>query len=517
MKRFSLGFLFTIFTVFLAASTGFACPSGSFDVSQNGAVPNDANPDSSAIQSAVANTSNSVVCIPAGLYLIDSQIDIDRDDLVITGDGVDSILRLESGTNVTIFRIGAKENTPGVAHNIVIQKLFLDGDGHTGQTSSNANFFGIFVEQGEDVVLRDLYLDSFVHDSIAAGAGYEPNKDLLIERVRVNKAGRNAIAILFAEGVIIRDCVLDSNQDPGTWGAVSGNGIDVEVEGQDPVTNGGWVTDLTIENNVSTHTNLNSGGTAITLQPAYGPIDGVDITGNIAIEKGIVSRGAGQWVNQNVNINSNWVGILDATAGIWAYAFSANDTGTFNDNVATNYSSYYYASLLLSHSKNISGADNKFYRPSYANYFNLNGIEIPLPYTANENCDILDTLDNGHTSSRIVYWDWISYPQTHTQGTLIGDANSQATWVTNNNSTPTGSPSITGISVSGKNLLVTATDPSGSPMKVVVLLNGLPIGMAPVVSGTATVPLQEFAVSGDDFEVRAYNHHGKNVIDTYTH
>jgi hypothetical protein len=512
------------FLLVCSSAAGAACPSGSYSILSYGAVANDSSPDGKAFQNAVEDVpANAVLCFPSGVYLLDRQITVRRDDLTITGEGISSVLKMMDGVNVTMLKIGDGNVTPQVtSRRITVEKLAFDGNLHSGLTSGGENFFGIWIVRGEDIILRDLYLEEFFHDSITVSNGEVPNLDILIERVRVEKANRNAIHIGYGEDVIIRNCVLDKNQDEATWGLSSGNAIDVEVEGYDPATGeGGWVKRLTIEDTFMRHTNLNAAGAAVTLQPAYGPIDDVTVQRNLALEKGMGSAGANYYSaagtllhNTNIKFNSNWISIINSLAGVSGHLFKWTDYGEFNDNVITNYYNGNSHMMTILGATFITGYDNRFYRLVQVNNLYNAAFFVYTPYWQNQRVNFYNTTDNGWSDSKIIHYD----PATGgiaSAGTI--GASSQVTWNNNSNSIPTNAPSITSAQITSGNLVVQTTEPNSLPVRVVALRNSLPIGMKGATGGTTTFVLPAPAVSGDVFEVRAYNQHGREATYTFTY
>lgn len=510
----------------LSFAASAACPGGSYSVLTYGAVPNDSRADGKSIQNAINGVpANAVLCVPSGVYLMDRQINILRDDLTITGEGISSVLKMQTGYNYTIFKMGSDDVSPHVtAHGITVEKLAFDGNLNTGTTPGGGNFFGIWVLRGENITLRDLYFEEFYHDAITVANGEAPNKNVLIERVRTEKINRNPIHIGYAEDSIIRNCILDKNADETTWGLVSGNAIDVEVEGYDPATGeGGWVKRLTIEDNFTRHTNLNAAGASIILQPAYGPIDDITIQRNLTLEKGIGSAGADVYSqgntllhNTNIKINSNWVSFINSGVSVGAFGFAFTDYGEFNDNIGTNYCCGDSTMIGLHGATLIDGYNNRFYRP-VDTYLGNNLFKVVVPYWQNYRVRIYNTTDNGWLDSRIVHYDpSLPYPFNMASASVIG-ASSTATFITNPNAAPTNNPSITSAQISSGDLVVQTTEPNGLAVRVVALRNSLPIGMKTAVSGTTTFVLPAPAVSGDVFEVRAYNQHGREATYSFTY
>lgn len=60
---------------------------GATNIQSYGAIPNDGNDDSSAIQSAIDATSFGVIYFPAGEYVLETPIIIDKSNIVLVGDG----------------------------------------------------------------------------------------------------------------------------------------------------------------------------------------------------------------------------------------------------------------------------------------------------------------------------------------------------------------------------------------------------------------------------------------------
>jgi len=524
MKKFT-AIVFSVFCLFACSSAASAaCPAGSYSILKYGAVPNDSAADGEAFQNAVNRLpAKAVLCFPKGVYLIDRQVNVKRDDLTIRGEGISSVLRMMKGVNVTMLKIGDGNSSPQVtAKRITLEKIAFDGNLNSGLTGDRQNFFGIWVVRGENITFRDMFIEKFFHDAITVANGEVPNVNILFERVRSERSKRNAIHIGFGQDIIFRNCILDTNQDEATWGVTSGNAIDVEIEGYYPPTKeGGWVKRLTIEDTFFRHTNLGAAGGAIALQTGSGPIADVTVQRNIALEKGFASTGAdfksgaGNLLhNTNIKFYSNWISTIAPGAAFSGFVLKWTDNSELNDNVVTNYANGNFHMVWLAGVNNISGNNNSSYRFFQADNPWNDVFYVEAPYTQNQRVKFLNTMDNGWTDSRIVHYD--ASNAKIQSASIIGASLSTVTWINNPKPIPTNSPSIKSAQISSGNLVVRTTEPNSLPVRVVALRNSLPIGMKASIAGTATLVLPERAVKGDVFEVRAYNQHGREATYKFT-
>jgi Pectate lyase superfamily protein len=553
--------------------TSCSCANDTVSVTCFGATPNDGISDTAVIQSAINSVpDNWTIYFPTGRYAIDQSLVINRNNLTLTGDGINSELYTPQGTNVILLKIAdevVSQQCPAVVPtNIVLQQLSLSGDLNKGQASQNfANLFGILIRNGENLVLKDLLVKDFGLEGISLSGGTHIPKNISFLRLRTQRIRRNAFHLGYGENITIQDSVFeDTGDDVWLPAPNSGSAIDLETEGLDMICNPlpivqrvPFVYDFKIYNSLFKSPNSQTSKGGVQLAFSSGPVRKVDVANNVLINSGGISSVGftfttddWSWIHdvdsrvgksariRDVNISSNWISNLHPSGDIATTALSVYASGdspdsqgfngvTVNNNALTVYQvGGNNRPFQFSTNKEITGNNNKTFRPYQITTDPVSGaynflwrrdqpsyfLPPQTPNYDNYNVQILNTFDNGYVGSRLNCYD----PPVWAFCSSIGGAGNQLTWVNNPNPTPTTSPTINSVSVFNKlNLNISATDSNGSPVRVMVLRNGLPLGLKDTVNGSVSFSLSRKAIRGDVFYVQAFNQNGQFSEYTYTY
>lgn len=281
---------------------GITAPlSPTFNVRMFGAKGDGITDDSTAIQAALdsVSTGGGTVFVPAGDYRISESLVISKDGTTFTGVGSTSIIRLMDGatrTGISLpFRTGGSVDTSVIVRNVTISNMVIDGNHNAPDPTS---YFGIWVQQAYYVTISGVIVRNWVSDGIAIANGYTANDHVTVENSLIKTCARNGIHVGYSTNTVIRGNYI-TDIPSQSWGASSGNGIDVEVEGynesstvpspyigpwllnQFGIRNIPYVVELTIENNIIERMNTQTAGDGIALQPAFGPISNVTVSGNV--------------------------------------------------------------------------------------------------------------------------------------------------------------------------------------------------------------------------------------------
>lgn len=104
------------------------------------------------------------IVVRAGTYIVDSTIDIDRDNLIIGGEGVGTVFVLADGANCPVFLVGRPQQNPTVKRrNIILRDLRIDGNraNQTQETCANRPFLTnncITLREVEDCSVENVVL-----------------------------------------------------------------------------------------------------------------------------------------------------------------------------------------------------------------------------------------------------------------------------------------------------------------------------------------------------------------------
>jgi hypothetical protein len=258
-------------------------PAAVISVRDYGAKGDGSADDSAAIQAALHGAApGATVLVPPGVYLLESTLDITRSDVKLVGVGKESILRRRPRTYETMIAVplvGPAYQRDLLPRNVVISRLTIDGNKVEPRAPEAENFLGIGVWQARNLVLSELTLLDHYHDAIGVANGYEHSRDVRIEKVHVVRAGRNGIHLGQGTGLSVSLAHVEDTPSP-QWrpdGKVSGNGLNIEVEGyQDNAV----VDQVTISDSIFDRINATGAGAGLIIQPAYGPVYDVVIKNN---------------------------------------------------------------------------------------------------------------------------------------------------------------------------------------------------------------------------------------------
>lgn len=376
-----------------------AAPSSTVSVKDFGAKGDGVTDDAPAIQAAVDSlpTSGGTVFVPAGDYRLGDSIVIGHDNITLTGQGASSVLRLvdgvvESGIILPAHYSSTVTLDPTlIVHHVTISNLVLDGN-HNPNVYYDVpghppDYFGVFVRQGSDVTLSGLIVRNWSSDGIEVGnSGGAPVDRCTIENCLISGVGRSGIAIGFATNTVVKD--NDITDTPSQWWRpAAGCAIDVEVEGWNaaqtyPGFAGAfphpYVDGLTIEDNILERQNSNTAGAAIALQPGYGPVSNVTITGNLisnhqnGVQAGTTPSFGTIPGLDHVTIANNWVDTptLAATGRGFDFGYATHDL-TITNNVVHDQAGNLANGVYLSDVTGATVSGNTFMRDRNAGYTNI--------------------------------------------------------------------------------------------------------------------------------------------------
>lgn len=123
------------------------------------------------------------VFIPAGIYTCATPIIIDRDNIIVRGEGAATLLRVADKANVPVFVMGQTKRTPDTTrHYIQIKNLYIDGNRTTqtlecmGGVCSNEfplRNNGITIRRCEDCVVDNVTVRSAISGGLVTELGCE--------------------------------------------------------------------------------------------------------------------------------------------------------------------------------------------------------------------------------------------------------------------------------------------------------------------------------------------------------
>lgn len=302
--------------------------------------------DAAAIQAALDSVpaGGGTVYLPPGDYRIGTTLAITVSGTTFKGAGASaSVLRLADGVKVSGVGIPGPfspvMNPADVVDGVTVSDLCLDGN-HNANPSSGY-YYPLFAAQTSNLLFTRNLVRNWPSDGFSASNGNTVNTNLTVSYCRFDGNGRNGIHFGFVCTGLIDNCYV-TDCPSQYWGAAAGNGIDVEVEGNNqnsvawpgagtisPSTSP-YVYGLTISNNVIRRVAAATAGDAIALQPAYGPAQHLTVSGNVlcgyqlAVETtgslGLYGVAAGI---SDVTVENNWVAD-DAAIAVAGYPFAVS-------------------------------------------------------------------------------------------------------------------------------------------------------------------------------------------------
>ncbi len=556
------------------------CPNSTVPVTCYGAVPDDGGGDSAAIQQAINRVPDGwTVFFPAGVYVIDQGLYMERSNINLLGEGIQSELKTPQRTSLEPFTVLSMprnetyqfgcvpvppsappgtyvyNNTP---RNITIEKLAFNGDFNQPDgcpvTEDCGPLNGIWILQGEDITIRDVLLKQFSREGITIALGSVIPKNILLQRIRTQSIRRTAVYFGLGENLRLEDSSLE---DEGSgWPEHSSVAIDVEVEGGDVECHfggvlpehihGGYVYNSTIKNTLIISPTSEESRGGVNFTPAQGPIRKALFQGNVVVNStGVTTAGypypadppyddvrdprvGDSRLIRELDISQNWISNLHTSAvypwgnmsvqfeytGYAPDAYGPNDV-RFNDNTLTFFpNSDNYRNMRFSAVRNLSGTNNKTFRPYIVNTSGdpQAGSENfvwnkTVTSAAPTNMQITNTLDNGWPGSRLACDDPSHLPEWYFCS-LTGKSN-QLTWIDNGADTPTQPPIIRFADVWAERLVVNIEEPNRQPVRLMIYKNGIPEGLKTVPSSANTyISLSRKPIRGDFFELKAFNENG---------
>lgn len=480
---------------------GFAPPpsvhadSTTISVRDLGAKGDGTTNDSAAFQQAI-NTlpaAGGTVFVPAGTYLIATEVDINRDNVAILGVGNESKIIIKPGPYNTAFMVPSiPNNSTQVVHNISFSRLEFDGKKVPSQWDSGPNFskafFGIWFTQAENVTLSELNFKDWAFEPFSFSNGNKSNRNVLVERVHISGAGRNGFH--FGQGYNFTARLIHVEDSPSQqWGQAAGNGLDQEVEGVEAI-----VDHSTVEDSIFERENTTTSGGGIAIQSAYGPFTNGIIQRNLVrnhqgpvgvlgVWDGAVSR------IRNVTIQDNWF-LDDDKYNVWGNMFSIQsvDGLVASNNVFNEYKYIPTPANNIVHSNNITLNNNRIYRANCPFSVKENSSQIILTnnsYTANS-C----ALDSDNTTTGLV----------QTNNTTVADATIDRT-----------APTLTlgvqsGQTVSAPTTVtVSASDAGVGVARIMYFVDSVPQGVIDAASGSFTFDPARYQNGAHTISARAWD------------
>lgn len=547
----------SLFSILIIASATFAqrCPIGcscannTVSVTCYGATPNDERGDSAAIQAGINSLPSFwTLFFPAGVYLVDLPLYINRSNINLMGEGVQSELKTPRGLHTELSLLNLPEvnyqvGCPGGTYhhtptNIAIEKLSFNGDFNLGRPGCNpsgdcGDLNGILIRQGENIMIRDVLIKNFSREGISIALGSVIPKNISMIRLRTQKIRRTAVHFGYGENIRLEDSSLE-DEGSDEWvelGFPVGNpAIDIEVEGSDiecpagfpQVNHDGYLLGSTIKNTLIMNPTETTSKGGVSASPAYGPIRNVVFTDNVVVNTtGVAFRGSPilfdppNWYGvrnalvgnsglvRQINVSRNWISNLHypdfvdregtlSVAFVWsgdlADAYGSNDV-QFNDNVMTFFArSNTNRNITFSGIKEMYGANNKIFRPYH---------EISNPYFGSMAFlwDKTNFSPKGPNNMQITNTLDNGWPGSR----LVCDdvsqnpawsfcsllgINSFLTWVDNPIATPSESPVVRFADVWGARLVVNVEEPNRQQVRLMVYKNGIPQGLKTIESST---------------------------------
>ncbi len=575
--------------VFVTASATFAqrCPIGcscadnTISVACYGAVPDDQAGDSAAIQNGINSLPSSwTLFFPAGVYLVDVPLYINRSNINLTGQGIQSELKTPRDwrTEWSLLNLPAVDyqsqcdelgnpryNTPT---NIVIEKLSLNGDFNAGRPDCDPSgdcgeLNGIFIRQGENITIRDVLVKSFSREGISIAVGWAIPKNISMVRLRTQKIRRTAVHFGFGENIRLEDSSIE-DQGSDEWVQmglpVGGPAIDLEVEGSDfrcPAIEGnyrdGYLLDSTIKNTLIMNPTETTSKGGIAISPANGPVRNVEIKGNVVINTTGLSSlgdiipssppvsfgvrnprvGESRRIRQ-LDVSQNWFSNLHYSGdGTGAHAFTFNISGDaadaygpndirFNDNVITFFGlGQNYRALEFSGVKEFYGSNNKLFRP-YQVIPDGNAWAGPQGFVWSKEHSTAAPINLQITSTLDNGWFGsrvACYDPSRNPAMFYCSLKGEPfTWINNPNRTPEGAPIITNARVlTVQQVLVSVQEPNNQPVRVMIYRNGLPIGLRTLTQSSGVINIPAKAQHGDEFYLQAFNENGWSGEYSFTY
>lgn len=244
-----------------------------------------------AIRDAVAK--GGTVQLGPGTVNITHPLRIGKSGTKLIGAGVDkTILRMAFGPTAygplialpAEWSLDFNGNPPPASmrvSDVEIANLSIDGarEGNPntyGGAQANTIRFGIQSTISTNTSLHDLHIYDIAGDAIAFGNGTGVNVNPTVSNVVIERAGRNGIHLGHTDHAVIKQSkILDT---PGVYWekAGAGNGIDIEVEGQDPSVRHTLIED----NEISRPNNGGYAGFGIQITRAFGDVDDVLVQRN---------------------------------------------------------------------------------------------------------------------------------------------------------------------------------------------------------------------------------------------
>lgn len=248
---------------------------GPVSVGEFGAVGDGITDDGPALQRAL--DAGGPLSIPRGNYLTGRALVLHKDGTQLIGEGPESALRLAPGLTgpgiVMPAPRDAYNNPPAadkVVRDVVLSNFLIDAN-HNGHPVNNDQKDLCWCIQAygvEGLEISWMTLLNASGEGLIVGTGWRLSKNVRVVNSHVRGCGRNGLAFTHVSGGLISKCYIEDSPAQ-TWAAPSGagNGIDLEVEGLDPV-----VEDFEISDCLIVKRQAATAGFGIQATKAFGPV-----------------------------------------------------------------------------------------------------------------------------------------------------------------------------------------------------------------------------------------------------
>lgn len=295
------------------------------NVKDFGAIPNDQVFDNQAFQAAhdsIPAGRRAIIFVPAGEYIFNDVLNIEKNNVSIVGEGTRSIIKRAANRYITLFQIPerfeAQKNPNIFPENITIKKLTFDGnDVFANDFPKTGSFANIWVWQGKNIVLSDLLLKNNEYMGISLSNGTRPSENVTIRNIRGNFFTWCLLHLGNVRNALVEQ-IFGYESPTQKYYQVSHTGIDVEVEGSRVPENKlseGIVENVIIKDSLFILPENHTATGGISVSPAYGPVNNLTIKNNFfknydgqvgVLGYPATENGSYSSLLKNISIQQNW-------------------------------------------------------------------------------------------------------------------------------------------------------------------------------------------------------------------
>ncbi len=171
------------------------------DVRGFGAKGDGVTDDTAAIQAALDSVPAAggvrSVYFPPGTFLVSSNININKNDLLVFGEGDCSIIKVKGGSNLA----GGVLNINAGANNVTIEDLQIDGN---SSNNSTADYNGIFAVDTDYLTIRRVTVRNIPKNGISLYATTAPHRFFDISNNLLENIGWRGIDISYGEKGVVK-------------------------------------------------------------------------------------------------------------------------------------------------------------------------------------------------------------------------------------------------------------------------------------------------------------------------